>query len=311
MDPLAGLLDGARPRTAFVLRSIQDPPWSVRVEDQAPLSVVAIARGDPWVVPDRHAAVRLHPGDVAIMRGPEMYTFADDPDTAVQVVIHPGPRRTTPTGEELPDLTDLGLRTWGSSGNGSAVMLIGKYQGRGEISQRLLRALPPVLVLNNHSELSSSLVSLLGQEIVKDELAQKIVLDRLLDLLLVAVLRDWFARPEAAAPAWYRALGDPAVGVALRLMHEHPEHPWTVAALAGHTGMSRAALARRFTDLVGEPPMSYLTGWRLDMAADLLGEPDATVGAVARRVGYGSAFALSTAFKRARGISPQDHRARA
>jgi AraC-like DNA-binding protein len=310
MDPLAVLLDGPRARGAFVLRSIQVPPWSVRVQDQAPLSVVAIARGDPWVVPDRCEAARLHPGDVAIMRGPDMYTFADDPGTAVQVVIHPGARRTTPAGEELPDGNDLGVRTWGSSRNGSAVMLIGKYQERGEISQRLLRALPPVLVLHDHAQLSSALVRLLAEEIVKDDLAQTIVLDRLLDLLLVAVLRDWFARPEAAAPAWYRALGDPVVGVALRLMHQHPAHPWTVATLAGYTGMSRAALARRFTALVGEPPMTYLTGWRLDMAADLLREPDATLGAVAHRVGYGSAFALSTAFKRARGISPQEHRAR-
>lgn len=75
--------------------------------------------------------------------------------------------------------------------------------------------------------------------------------------------------------------------------------------------MSRAALARRFTDLVGEPPRAYLTSWRLDMAADLLRESDSTVGAVARQVGYGSAFALSAAFKRVHGVSPQQHRARA
>ena len=88
--------------------------------------------------------------------------------------------------------------------------------------------------------------------------------------------------------------------------------PWSVriqdrAALT--VGVSRAALARRFTELVGEPPMSFLTGWRLALAADLLREPDATVGGVAREVGYGSPFALSTAFKRVRGITPREHRA--
>ena len=72
--------------------------------------------------------------------------------------------------------------------------------------------------------------------------------------------------------------------------------------------MSRAALARRFTDLVGEPPMAFLTDWRLTLAADLLREPDATLGSVAYQVGYSSPFALSTAFKRARGISPREHR---
>jgi AraC-like DNA-binding protein len=98
------------------------------------------------------------------------------------------------------------------------------------------------------------------------------------------------------------------VGRALRMMQNNPAEPWTVATLAAEIGISRAALARRFTDLVGEPPMSFLTSWRLALAADLLREPDATVGAVARQVGYGSPFALSTAFKRVRGITPSDHR---
>jgi AraC-like DNA-binding protein len=176
-----------------------------------------------------------------------------------------------------------------------------------EITQRLLTALPRWLVLSRDSW-DSPLIPFLAEEIVRDEPGQEAVLDRLLDLLLVSVLRAWFARPEAEAPAWYRAYSDPIVGRALRMLHNNPAHPWTVASLAAETGISRAALARRFTDLVGEPPMSYLTSWRLDLAADLLRESDTTVGAVARQVGYGSPFALSTAFKRARGISPQQHR---
>lgn len=88
------------------------------------------------------------------------------------------------------------------------------------------------------------------------------------------------------------------VGPALRLLHHEPARPWTVAELAGEAGVSRAALARRFHALVGEPPMTFLTG-RLAIAADLVLEPGATVGSVAHEVGYDSAFALSTAFKRA------------
>ncbi len=309
MDALAGLLDGPRARGAFLLRSLLNPPWSLRIRDEAPLTVVAVVRGDAWVVPDDGDAVRLRPGHVAILRGPDPYTVADDPATPPQVVIHPGQHCTTLRGEPLAQAMDLGVRTWGNSADGATVMITGTYQLRGEISQRLLTALPALLVLPA-GDGDSALVDLLGAEVVKDEPGQEAVLDRLLDLLLIAVLRTWFARPDAGAPAWYRAHSDPVVGRALRMLHNNPAHPWTVGSLAAAAGVSRAALARRFTVSVGEPPMAFLTGWRLTLAADLLCEPGATIGAVARQVGYGSPFALSTAFKRVRGISPQEHRNR-
>ena len=310
MDALTGLLDGPRARGAFLLRSIMDPPWSVRVQDRAPLSLVAIMRGEAWVVPDDADPVRLVPGDVAITRGPDPFTFADDPATRPQIVIHPCQRCTTPDGKDLAQAMDLGVRTWGNDPDGSTTMLIGTYQMRGEVSRRLLEALPSLVVLPDGAW-NRSLVPLLGDEIVKDDPGQEVVLDRLLDLLLISVLRTWFARPDSGAPAWYRADSDPVVGRALRMLHNNPAASWTVASMAAATGVSRAALARRFTDLVGEPPMSYLTGWRLTLAADLLREPDATLVAVARQVGYSSPFALSAAFKRVRGISPQEHRTRA
>lgn len=134
------------------------------------------------------------------------------------------------------------------------------------------------------------------------------VLDRLPGLLLISALRTWFSRSGATAPGWYRAHGDPVVGPALRLLHSDPARPWTVAALAAEAGVSRAALARRFTELVGEPPMACLTGRRLTLAADLPAEPDATLASVAHQVGYSSAFALGAAFERIRGLSPAQHR---
>ena len=310
MDAVAGLLDGPRARGAFLLRSSMDPPWALRIQDEAPLTLVALLRGEAWITPDGARPVRLGPGDVAIVRGPDPYEVADAPGTAPQAVIHPGQRCTTPGGEELARMTGQGVRTWGTSPDGATQMLTGTYGLDGEVSRRLLRALPPLLVLDAASW-ETPLVALLGDEVVKDAPGQEAVLDRLLDLLLIAVLRAWFARPEAQAPGWYRAHGDPVVGPALRLLHHDPAHPWTVAALAREIGVSRAGLARRFTELVGEPPMTFLTGWRLALAADLLREPGATIGSVAEQVGYGSAFALSTAFKRVRGISPQQHRRRA
>jgi AraC-like DNA-binding protein len=198
---------------------------------------------------------------------------------------------------------DLGVRTWGTSLDGPTMTITGTYQLRSAVSERLLAALPPSLVLPSEGPL----VPLLANEIVKDDPGQEAVLDRLLDLLLIDTLRAWFAR-SAAAPGWYRAHSDPVIGRALRLLHNDPGRAWTVATLAAAVGISRAALARRFTDLVGEPPMSYLTSWRLALAADLLREPDSTLASVARQVGYSTPFALSTAFKRVLGISPQEHR---
>ena len=307
MDALAGLLDGPRARGAFLLRSSMDPPWSLRIQDEAPLTLVAVVRGQAWIVPGVGEPVRLDRGDVAVIRGPDPYTVADDPTTPPQAVIHPGQRCTSPDGQALTDMAELGVRTWGNSPNGAAVLLTGTYHLDGEVSQRLLRALPAVLALRE-GDWDCPLIPLLADEIVKDEPGQEAVLDRLLDLLLIAVLRTWFARPEAEAPGWYRASADPIVGPALKSLHHDPAHQWTVEELAKGAGVSRAALARRFNDLVGEPPMSFLTGWRIALAADLLLEPDATVGSVAAKVGYGSPFALSTAFKRLRGMSPKQYR---
>jgi len=308
MDALAGLLDGPRAHDAFLLRAVLDPPWSIRVQDEAPLSVVAMVRGDAWIVLDGDAApLHAGPGNVVIMRGPDPYVFADDPATPPDIVIHPDEHCTTTDGVSLEAAMDLGVRTWGNDPNGRVVMLIGTYQLDGEVSGRLLRALPTALVLE-YDVCDSPLVSLLAEEIVKEAPGQEVVLDRLLDLLLIAVLRAWFTREGTDAPRWLRAQSDAVVGYALRLMHNNPAHPWTVAELARETGMSRAAFARRFHDLVGEPPVSFLTGWRLALAADLLREPDVTIGAVAQQVGYSSAFALSAAFKRAHGMSPRDYR---
>lgn len=317
VDPLTSLLDGARARGAFVLRTIQYPPWSVRVRDSAPLSVVAVTRGTPWVVPDTGSAVRLDAGAIALVRGPDPFTFTDDPRTPVQVVVHPGPRRRTAAGADLPMVADTGVRTWangtrpGDDGaEGSSVLLIGKYREPGEVTARLLSVLPPLSVIPSAARTESALVSLLAEEALRDEPGQELVLDRILDLLLVGVVRAWFTRSDPGVPAWHRASGDPVVGPVLRLIHGDPGHPWTVATLAARSRVSRATLARRFTNLVGVPPMAYLAEWRIGLAADLLMTSDITIDAVARQVGYGSAFALSAAFKRVRGISPRQHRDR-
>ncbi|MBA2809552.1 AraC family transcriptional regulator [Streptomyces sp. KM273126] len=308
MDTLTGLLESPKARGAFLLKSVFQPPWGMRIEDRAPLSVVTMLHGDAWVLPDRGRPLLLRPRDVAVLRGPDAYTIADHPDTEPRIVVGPEQRCQTTDGQDVTERMALGVRTWGQPDRaGSSVMLSGTYQAPSEIGARILSALP-VLLVRPASAGADPLVGVLAEEIDKDEVGQEIVLDRLLDLLLINVLRTWLADPESGAPPWFRAQSDPVVGPALRRLHEQPHLPWTVASLADSVGVSRAGLARHFTQLVGEPPMSYLTGWRLTLAADMLRDPDATVASVARRVGYSGAFALSAAFKRVRGVSPQEFR---
>lgn len=309
MDTLGGLLDAPRARGAFALRAVMASPWSLRILAESPVTLIAGVTGELWVTPDHGEPVRIGPGDVAVTRGPEHYNVGDSPATPPTVVIHPGQRCCDLEGNSVSEEMTHGVRTWGNAPQGETVFLVGAYEHLSDISDRLLRALPPVLSLSR-SEWDSPLVRLLCDEVVKDEPGQAAVLDRLLDLLLTAVLKAWFAQRDASRPDWWRFQGDRIVEKALRIMHDHPAHPWTLDALASKAGASRSSLARRFQDLVGEPPMTFLKNWRMALAADLLCQPDETVGTVADKVGYATPFAFSAAFKRVRGLSPQEHRKR-
>ncbi|OAB58095.1 AraC family transcriptional regulator [Leptolyngbya valderiana BDU 20041] len=307
MNNLAGLLDAPRARGAFALRTVMRPPWSLRIVAESPLTLIAAIEGEVRISPDAGDAILLHPGDVALTRAPEHYNVTDAAGTAPQVVIHPGQQCRDLDGRSMLEEMTHGIRTWGNDPKGSTVFMVGAYEHLSDISDRLLRALPPVLSIPGDSW-ESPLIPLLCSEVVKDEEGQAAVLDRLLDLLVTAVLKTWFARQDASRPEWWRHQGDRVVDHALKLMHERPDENWTVERLAHDAGASRAAFARRFQELVGEPPMTFLKNWRMALAADLLTQPDQTVATVAEQVGYATPYAFSAAFKRVRGISPLAHR---
>ncbi|MEU3020723.1 AraC family transcriptional regulator [Nocardiopsis sp. NPDC007018] len=307
MDALSDLLDGVRARGALFSRSVMNPPWSVRFDHGSPLTLVTMVRGGAWIVPDRGEPVALAEGDTAILRGPGSHAVAHPADAPVTCTVLAGNSCLGPDGVPLTEEADLGLRTYGDAPDSADLLLSGYYEVSGDLSQRLVSALPPVLVVPG-DECHDWLRDLIAAEIDCPAPGQQLVLDRLLDLALITMLRAWFDRPGARPPAWYTAMDDPVVGRALRLMHNLPAHPWTVALLAERCGVSRATLARDFRSLVGVPPMTYLADWRVGRAADLLRGTDTTVEAIARRVGYSNAFALSAAFKRLRGTTPTEHR---
>jgi AraC-like DNA-binding protein len=310
VDTLAGLLDATRARGAFALRVVMSSPWSVRILAESPLTLIAVVAGEVWLVPDDGKPVRIGPGDIAVTRAPDHYNVADAPTTTPRLVIHPGQRCCDLDGRSVLQEMTYGVRTWGNDPNGSTVFVVGAYEHLSHVSDRLLRALPPALSLSR-TEWGSPLIPVLCNEVVKDEPGQAAILDRLLDLLLTAVLKAWFARQDPSIPTWWRLQDDAIVERALHIMHDDPSHPWTLDKLAASSGTSRASLARRFRNVVGEPPMTFLKNWRIAIAADLLCNPKETVSTVAEKVGYATPFAFSAAFKRVRGISPQKYRANA
>src|SRR5688572_107173 len=174
MDALASLLDAPRAQGAFLLRTLFEPPWAVRIADEAPLSLVTVVNGHAV-----HRDFRLEQGDAAILRGPDPYVFADDRATPIQAIIHPGQRCTTPDGRDLHDEMTLGIRSWGNNPCGSTVLLVGTYTMAGAASRRLLGALPPALAVPA-ADWDSPLIHLLHDEIVLDRPGQEVMLDRLL-----------------------------------------------------------------------------------------------------------------------------------
>ncbi|WP_206791326.1 AraC family transcriptional regulator [Amycolatopsis sp. MtRt-6] len=305
MDPFADLVRGVRADGALLGHSVLTPPWSVRYVHEAPLTLCAALEGSGWVVPADGEPVRLTPDAMAVVRGPEPFVVADEPGRRPVATVHRGELCTVaPSGEFLVNSPAPGPLVTG----GGATLVVGAYRAPGEVGRRLLDALPPALVVSGESVPFPEL-KLFVDEVCSLEPGQQVVLDRLLDLLLVCTLRAWFAHEDTEPPAWFSALGDPMIGPVLRAMHAEPSRPWTVVTLAKIAGASRAAFARRFTALVGEPPLAYLTGWRMTLAADLLRRQGTPVASVASQVGYADSFAFSAAFKRVRGVSPSVYRA--
>ena len=301
-------LDGPHARRAFALRVVMNPPWSLDVRDRAPLTVMAVLTGRAWLMVDGES-IPLAAGDIALIRGPEPYVVADQPEREASIVIHPGQECTTLAGKPVRLSMSHGVRTWGNTASGETTMLIGTYESDAEIGSAVTAALPRTAVVPAGT-VNPGLVQFLADAMRTDAPGQGSVIDRMLDVLLIHSVRGWSdAHPERAR-GWLSASADSVVGQALELLHELPAEPWTLEALARRLNISRATLAARFRSAVGEPPMTYLTNWRMLLASELLADPHRTTARIAAEIGYGSPFALSTAFKRRFGVSPTEYRRR-
>ncbi|HSO90597.1 MAG TPA: AraC family transcriptional regulator [Arthrobacter sp.] len=307
MDPLSQFLTGPRAQAAFTLRVVMDPPFCIDVRDRAALTVIIAVSGDAWIAVEGSDPRSLSPGQAATVRGPAPYMVTDTPGRAPTVVIDAGQSCRTPAGDHLELSMSQGIRTWGNSPRGDTVLLIGTYQTAAAAGQLTTAALP-ALALFDEQEIDPALLNMLQCELTHPGLGQESALDRILDLLLLHLVRVIVERADNLLPSWAAGTRDPIVARALASLHEDPAAPWTVAELARRTHVSRATMAARFHSAVGQPPMAYLTTWRLALAADRLASSTATTAVIAEEVGYSNAFTFSAAFSRVYGISPTSYR---
>ncbi|GAA5037220.1 AraC-like DNA-binding protein [Thermocatellispora tengchongensis] len=304
MDVLSDVVALMRTGRPVSARISWRAPWA-QAFPPAPGSAAfqVVLRGSCWLIPPGGGEpVPLSVGDVVFLPHGDGYALADHPATPV-----PPPACAPAEDREL-------FASAAFEGDGAeTVMLCGGYQLDRGRAHPLLTGLPGVIhlpaTLGRDAELRAA-VELLASEIGRPRLGADTVVTSLLDMLQLYILRAWFdAQGEACAQTgWAAALADPAVSRALDAIHRDPAHRWTVESLGARAGLSRAGFARRFTGLVGLPPLAYLTWWRLATAARALRESDASVAEVAARVGYGSEFAFSAAFKREYGLPPGRYR---
>jgi len=305
MDVLADVVSAMRTGPAFSGRTELSSPWGLRFTQAVGAQFHVVIHGSCWLLPpDEGPPLALAPGDVVLLPQGLPHAIADHPQTPLI---------------DMPALfTDGAIFPSGHTAEGTgarSVVLCGVYQWNRERPHPMFRGLPPVLHLpakpGAHYALHT-VVTLLREEIEAHRPGSTAVVPALVDTLFVLILRSWLdeqsTHPEQRR--WSQALSDTVVRHALEVMHADPGRGWTVAELATAVGLSRAAFARRFTTAVGEPPLNYLTRWRMTTAARLLRTDSAPVASIAQQVGYTSEFAFAKAFKRDYGIAPGHYRRR-
>lgn len=257
----------------------------------------AVTAGTAWLALPGRAPLQLMPGDVILLPTGTAHVLGSDAAAVART-------------------NDRVFDSWEQAGSGTVRIgsgptqthiLCAHYEHDPAISTQVVTLLPDVVHIRaqNGGSCLDDTVRLLARELAHPQLATAVVLDRLVDILLVQLLRVWLARePARAQPSWLGVLDDPTVGAAVAKLHEQPARAWTTAALAQELAISRATLSRRFAAVLGESPGAYLTRWRMDLAARRLRDSDDSLEEIAAAVGYTSVYAFSRAFSRARSQPP-------
>jgi AraC-like DNA-binding protein len=301
VDILSDALAALRTGRPVSVRTEARAPWSVRFQAVAGAGFHVVLQGTCQLLSPGRESVLLGPGDVVFLRKGGEHVLCDDP--------------TTPAVEFRPEQVDasspIGQLTLPGTG-ARTVLLCGAYRLDVAEPHPVLADLPDVVHLparpGRHLALRSA-IEQLAAELAEPRPGSDAVVAALIDMLLLYILRAWAdEQPARPGHGWAAALTDPLIAPALRAIHQDPGQPWTVRSLGERVGLSRAAFARRFTALVGEPPLTYLTSWRMTAAGRLLRETTTPLARIAELAGYSSEFAFGKAFKRRYGVPPGAYR---
>lgn len=293
-DVLADVLGAARLRNVLYRRVDCRAPWGIRVPARDLAMFILLARGTARLDVEGEAPLALSPGDVVFLPNGTPHTLRDSAATVA----------TPARGEACKG----DGRTCKLGGDGAASSFIAGFfdLGMGRYTA-LLGTLPRVVMLSAKDDAAgpwvSATVALFVAESASPGPASTLVMQRLADVLFVQALRSLSSHTDCARSP-LAALSDPHVGRALGAMHAKVAEPWTVESLAAKVGLSRSGFAARFAALVGEPPLQYLTRWRMARAAELLRDTNESMAEIAATVGYESVPSFNKAYKRWQGVSP-------
>jgi AraC-like DNA-binding protein len=301
VDVLSDVIEVSRVGGGVLANVRARAPWGLDVPRQSAAAFHAVASGTMWLRVNGDPPRRLAAGDVALFPTGTLHEIASAPEGPV----HPfdGVRK-----EELTDAD--GTLELGGAGACTRFICAG-YDYDHDVARRLLALLPPVVLVESGApggEPVRATLDLLALELDRRSPGSQQVVARLIDVLFVHIVRAWTVQHGEEATSWLRGLRDPTVAEALALLHARPAEPWTIESLARAVNVSRTTLARRFSELVGESPRSYLTSWRMDLAARRLRETADSIEQVALAVGYSSEHTFSRAFLRHRGVRPGRYR---
>ncbi|MEW2502927.1 AraC family transcriptional regulator [Amycolatopsis sp. NPDC047767] len=304
MDVLADILTAMRAGRPVAALTEVHAPWGLRFDQVLGAAFHVVLQGSCQLVSLDGAAfaeVQLGPGDVVLLGRGTPHAIVSTPGVDLTPFA---PVRDTPGGS-------FGRFALPGSGARSTIVC-GAYKLVRRRPHPLLRDLPEVVHLPaapGRDPGLRAMVDLLGAELHEAPPGAAAVAPSLVDALLVYLLRAWMSGSEDTATSWSAALTDEVTSRVLAAMHAEPGRAWTVEQLAGVAGLSRAAFARRFASVVGEPPLTYLTRWRMATAARLLRTTDKTLAQVAAATGYSSPFAFAKAFRREHATTPGGYRA--